>query len=541
MLQSLGKLRARIVDSAPALKPGSRHYPWLVLAATSVTAFMAMLDTTIVNVAINKLTVAFGVSTDATEWVITGYMLAFCVMLPTSGWLADRFGYKRIFLLGIALFTAGAFLQGRAWSMGTLIAFRAVQALGGGLIQPLSMAIVTIEFPPRKRALALGFWAIASAASISVGPTLGGYLIDNYSWQSIFDVNVPFGLVGFFAAALIMREHKAESTPAFDTLGLCGITVFLCALILGLSEGNAAWNTDGWASKFILGCFGLSAIGFVVFVVNELAIEDPLVDLRLFADRNFGLSAIILLLFSIGLFGSVFLFPLYLQVGLGYTALQSGIVSLPMGIITAIVAPMAGAISGRSGNKTLLWIGILIMALSFYMNSMLTLFSESVQIIAPVLLRGMGIGLIFSTSTTVAIGRIPTEKMAQASSLTNIIRQIGGSIGIAWFSSSLTRLTKVHLAGLGQGMGLYSGAFQSTAKRLSSFAAGAVGGTASMAGRRAQSLILARAEKFSFVEALSNIFIVGTAIVLATVVPLFFIREPKPAAAEPAAPTGVDP
>jgi DHA2 family multidrug resistance protein len=527
MFNSLSKLRERIVARAPALQPENSAYPWLALAATSIPTFMAMLDTTIVNVAINKLTVAFGVSTDATEWVVTGYMLAFCVTLPASGWLADHFGYKRIFIIGIALFTIGAFLQGLSWSMGVLIFFRVIQAVGGGLVQPLSMAIIAIEFPPKKRNLALGFWAIASAASISLGPTLGGYLIDNYSWQSIFDVNVPFGLIGLPAVALVMREHKAETTQSFDFLGLISMAVFLCGLNLGLAEGNAAWNTDGWTSQFILSCFGVSALGFMVFIANELSVEHPLVDLRLFKNREFALSNLVLLMFGIGMFGSIFLFPLYLQICLRYTPLQSGMVSLPMGFITALISPLAGAMCGKTGNRILLGIGLFFMALSFYLNSLLTLSSEIAQIIVPICLRGIGFGFIFSPLQALAISGIRTDEMAQASGLTNVTRQIGGSIGVAWFGSMLTSQIKVHLAGLGQNLGLYSASFRNTVSHLMAFAIKATGGTASSAQEKAESLFFARLGKLAYVESISYIFIIATVLVLASIIPLFFMQEAR--------------
>ncbi len=196
MAISLAGFRDRFTSRIPAIQPGNSSFKWWVLATIMISTFMAVLDATIVNVALAKLTVAFGTSTDLVAWVLTGYMLVFAVMLPASGWFADRFGYRATYMAGIFLFTLGSLLCSLSWNIFSLIAFRIIQGAGGGLLQPVGMAIITREFPPEKRGVALGFWAIASSASVSIGPTLGGYLIDNFNWQTIFDVNVPVGIVG---------------------------------------------------------------------------------------------------------------------------------------------------------------------------------------------------------------------------------------------------------------------------------------------------------------------------------------------------------
>lgn len=192
---------------------------------------------------------------------------------------------------------------------------------------PVGMAIVMREFPPERRGVALGFWTIAAAASVSLGPTLGGYLIDNFAWHSIFDVNVPVGIIGIFATLVIQREYKTAKKQSFDIVGFISMSIFLSALLIALSDGTADWNTGGWTSPFIITCFTISLIGFVVFMINELNIKHPLIDLSLLKNFNFAMANIILFIFGMGMFGSTFLLPLYLQNGLGYTAFQAG--SLP--------------------------------------------------------------------------------------------------------------------------------------------------------------------------------------------------------------------
>lgn len=211
-----------------------------------------------------------------------------------------------------------------SWNENALIIFRVVQGIGAGLMMPVGMAIVMREFPPERRGIALGFWSIAAAASVSLGPTLGGYLINNFAWHSIFDVNIPVGIIGIFATIIIQREYKTASNRTFDLIGFISMSIFLSALLIALSDGNAQWNTGGWTSPFIVICFTISFIGFVAFMIAELNTKHPLIDLSLLKNFNFAMANIVLFIFGMGMFGSTFLLPLYLQNGLGYTAFQAG-------------------------------------------------------------------------------------------------------------------------------------------------------------------------------------------------------------------------
>jgi DHA2 family multidrug resistance protein len=244
-LAAWSKFRRGLVEQYPSLRPENTTYKWLVLAGIMIGTFMAVLDATIVNVALANLMSSFGVSVDRVEWVLTAYLLVFGVMLPTSGWLADHFGYKLMFLTGLFLFTLGSFLCSLSWTLNVLIAFRVLQGSGAGILMPVGMAIVTREFPPEKRGIALGFWTVAASASVSLGPTLGGYLIDNYSWHTVFDVNIPVGIFGMTFLLVILNEHKSDSARSFDMLGFVSLAAFLTSLLLALASGNSAWNTGG--------------------------------------------------------------------------------------------------------------------------------------------------------------------------------------------------------------------------------------------------------------------------------------------------------
>ncbi|MDP4228154.1 MAG: DHA2 family efflux MFS transporter permease subunit, partial [Bacteroidota bacterium] len=342
------QIRKLIRTRDSSFHPRNRRYKWWVLVNVMIGTFMAVLDGTIVNTGLPKIMASFGVGIDKIQWVVTAYMLAMAVALPTAGWLADKFGYKRMYFMGMLLFTIGSALCGMAPNEDMLIISRIIQGIGAGCVQPIGMAIVTREFPPQQRGVALGFWSIAAAASVSFGPLFGGYLVDNFSWPLIFDVNIPIGIIGLLATIVIQKEHINKQVRNFDLTGFISVSLFLPLLLYAFTEGNAVTNSAGWAAPHVLLCFGISAIAFAVFVTAELTTDQPLIDLRLLGEHNFGICNIIMLLFGIGMFGSTFLLPLFLQNSLGNTAVQSGAVFLPVGIIQGTMAPIIGRVADKT-------------------------------------------------------------------------------------------------------------------------------------------------------------------------------------------------
>jgi DHA2 family multidrug resistance protein len=284
--------------SSSLLDADHSSYKWWVLMNVMIGTFMVVLDVSIVNVALPKIMATFGIPIDTAEWVLNGYLLAFSVMLPSSGWFADHIGYKSIYLGALFVFTFGSFLCGLAWNETALIVFRVLQGVGGGLLMPVGMAIVLHEFPVQQRGTALGFWAIAAAGSVSFGPLIGGYLVDRFNWNAIFYVNVPFGLLGLFATWAILREYKASHSRAFDIVGFLSMTGFMISLLLALADGNAAWNTGGWTSPFILTNFAIAFVSLVVFLYTELTVKHPLIDLRLFRSFNYSMANAVFFIFS---------------------------------------------------------------------------------------------------------------------------------------------------------------------------------------------------------------------------------------------------
>lgn len=496
---------------------------------------MAVLDATIVNVGLPKIMASFGVGLDKIEWVITAYMLSMAVMLPTSGWLADRFGYKRMYFLGLLLFTVGSLSCGMSVNENMLITSRIIQGFGAGTIQPLGMAIITREFPVKQRGIALGFWAIAAAASVSFGPLIGGFIIDNFSWQLIFDINIPVGIIAMLFTIVVQSEHKSRFRRKFDLVGFVSVTVFLPLTLYTLSEGNTSTNSAGWHAPYILLFAAISIVAFVIFITTELTVEEPLIDLKLLRNHNFGLGNVIMMFFSLGMFGSTFLMPVYLQNSMGYTALQAGSVFLPVGIIQGIVAPISGRISDKLNPKIPGLIGVLLMAFSFYLNTKLSYLSEMHSIMVSLYIRGFAMGLLFTSLSTVSLLDIPKEKMAQASGISNSIRQLGGSMGVAILATLLTSRVNYHAQQYSGALNNRSEVFIETTAKIKTYMQHQAGSSPSEAASRAQYLMLSNLNKQAYIEGINDDFLVACVITLLGGIPIIFLHTKKTQTKKPTA------
>ncbi|MCL2596195.1 MAG: DHA2 family efflux MFS transporter permease subunit [Paludibacter sp.] len=489
--------------------------------------FMAVLDSTIVNVSLPKIMSSFGVGLSSIEWVITAYMLAMASMLPTSGWLADKFGYKRVYFTGLLLFTIGSLLCGMSTNITMLVCSRIIQGIGGGTVQPLGMAIITREFPPRQRGVALGFWSIASAASVSFGPLIGGYLVDNFTWKLIFDVNVPIGIIALALTFVIQREYRNNNTRKFDFVGFISAIIFLPVLLYALSEGTAATNSEGWHAPYILACFAVSAVAFTVFITQELTTKDPLLDLRLLKNHNFAMANILMFVFSMGMFGSTFLLPLYLQTALGYTATQSGAVFLPVGIIQGAIAPLSGIMSDKTNPKIIALFGLVLFTISFTMNTNLSFMTEHHYIMTSLYIRGFGMGMIFTPLNSISLAMMPRVKMAQASGISNTVRQIAGSLGVAILTTLLTSRTTFHSQIYGSAMSANSDSYKNAIRGLVYNIQHFGGSSQAIATQQAHSELLSNVSNQAFISGVNDDFMVATIIAAIGFIPIFFMWSKK--------------
>ncbi|MGA3014065.1 MAG: DHA2 family efflux MFS transporter permease subunit [Bacteroidales bacterium] len=526
-LPGISHFRDFIREQSATFDATSPSYKWWLLANVMIGTFMAVLDATIVNVGLPKIMASFGVGLDKIEWVLTAYMLALAVMLPTSGWLADRFGYKRVYFLGLFLFTLGSFMCGMSPNEDVLIFSRVIQGLGAGCLMPVGMAIITREFPAERRGVALGFWSIASAASVSFGPLIGGYLVDRFSWPLIFDVNLPVGIAGMLATAIIQKEYRNKHTGPFDLIGFFSVSIFLPFLLYALTEGNASTNSGGWSSPVVLSCFAISAVSFVIFISAELIVDHPLIDLSLLKNHNFSISNIVTFIFGIGMFGSTFLLPLYLQNSLGYTALQAGSVFLPVGIIQGCVAPIAGILTTKINSKFLIIGGALLLALTFYLNSNMSYLTEHGYIMITLYMRGVAMGVMFAPLTAAAVIDIPRNKMGQASGLLNVIRQVGGSFGVAILTTIFTTRMIYHTQSFGEMIQLNSPAYHQVLQNIKYFVASSVGTAGSMTDRQSQIILMSHVTRQSFVQAIDDDFLLAAVITVVCAIPVLFLRMSK--------------
>lgn len=505
----------------------SGAYKWLVLGNIMIGTFMAVLDSTVVNTGLPAIMGTLGASINTAEWVLTGYMLAIASILPAAAWLSDRFGYKRIYFLSLLVFTFGSFMCGNSTSIEELIFWRVIEGLGCGAIMPVGMAIVSNVFPPEQRGTALGFWAIASAASVSFGPSIGGYLVDNLNWNYIFYVNVPVGIIALFVTVVLQKEYKAETVQPFDIPGFITSGIFLPLFMYGLSEVNSSTNTQGWNSPIVLGSMWISAIMFILFIYIELTVKYPLINLRIFKDRNFTLANVMMFIFGVGMFGSTFLIPLYLQNNLGYSALQAGMFFIPVGIIQGFCSPTAGALGQKINPKILIASGLILMALSFYLNIFLSFLTEKWYIMMSLYLRGIGMGILFTPLLTLSLANIRIDMMAQASSLTNIIRQMGGSFGVAIFSHVLTQRTSYHTQRYSEALNYTGEIYHQTIDKLSAFALQTTGATEGTAKSLAEQLILERLDLEAYIGGINDDFYIAFIVTLLCLIPVFWLRKVK--------------
>ncbi|GAB4266100.1 DHA2 family efflux MFS transporter permease subunit [Thermincola ferriacetica] len=415
-------------------------YKWLALIVVVVGTFMAILDTSIVNIAIPKMMNVFGVSTDQIQWVITAYMLTMGPVIPLTGYLSDTFGTKKMYIWALGAFTVGSALCGFAWSNSAMIVARIIQALGGGMIMPISMSIIYQVIPAKERGMALGIWGIAAMAAPAIGPTLSGYIVEHLNWRLIFTINIPVGIIGVILAGLLLKESPRKPSRGFDYLGFVSSTVGLVSILYVLGEGSTIdWNEFKNVFLLVLGIFSL-----MLFAANELTRDDPLLDLRVLKIWPYTLSIIISSITNIALFGGVFLLPLFFQNLQGYSAMQTGLIMFPGAVATGIMMPVGGKLFDKFGAKPVVIPGLLILMLSTYQLSRLTLDTNSHTVMWLMAVRGVGLGLAMMPITTAGMNSVPSHLVARASALQNVIRQVAGSVGITILTTIMTNRQAVN-------------------------------------------------------------------------------------------------
>jgi DHA2 family multidrug resistance protein len=461
-------------------EPVRQINPWLIAVAVMFATFMEVLDTTVVNVSLPHIAGSLSATIDEATWVLTSYLVANAIILPMTGWLASRFGRKRLLMLSVVGFTASSFLCGLAPSLPMLIMFRIMQGATGGAMQPLSQAVLLEAFPPHDRGKAMGFWGLGIVTAPILGPVLGGWLTDNYSWRWVFYINIPVGIASIVMTKLFIFDppYLRQESRRIDYWGIGMLAVGIGALQIVLDKGQ---EDDWFSSQFITILALISAVTLITLIVHELRTDDPVVDLRVFKERSYAVGVFLMTVVGFVLYGSLVLLPIMLQTVLGYPSLQAGIAMAPRGIGSFFMMPITGLMTGRFDARKLLSTGLVVGAITLLWLSRLNLQAGYWDIFWPQLIQGAGMSLLFVPLTTVAMDSIPRERMGNATSLFNLMRNIGGSIGIATTGTMLARNSQATTALLGSHVTAYDATSQAMfAQTRSAFmAAGADPVTAS--------------------------------------------------------------
>jgi MFS transporter, DHA2 family, multidrug resistance protein len=437
-----------------------RASPWLIAIAAMTATFMEVLDTSIANVALPHIAGSLSASNDQATWMLTSYLVSNAIVLPATGWLSRRFGRKRFLLACIAIFTASSMLCGVATSLGMLILARVLQGAGGGALQPISQAVLLESFPPARRGLAMAIFGLGVVVAPVVGPTLGGWLTDNYSWRWIFYVNLPMGLLAILMARAFVEDPpyiKNGAETRIDYVGFALLALWLATLQIVLDKGQEAdWLSATWIRWFS----AVSIAALLGFVVWELHEREPIVDLRVLRDRNFATATALITVVGLVLYASIAVLPLFLQTLLGYPALESGLAVSPRGVGAVFGMLIVGRLVGALDARLLVAIGFGLMAFSAEMLSRVDLVISVGNVAWPNVVNGIAIGFLFVPLTVAATGTLQKEQIGNATGLYNLMRNLGGSVGISLVTTLLARRAQVHQAMLVAHVTPYDGAAQ---------------------------------------------------------------------------------
>ncbi len=422
--------------------------PWLIAIAVMSSTFMEVLDTTVVNVSLPHIAGSLSATNDEATWTLTSYLVANAIILPMTGWLAGRFGRKRLLMLSVTGFTVASFLCGLAPSLPFLILCRILQGACGGGLQPLSQAILLESFPPEKRGQAMAFWALGIVVAPMLGPVAGGWLTDNYSWRWVFYINVPIGVVALILTQIFIFDppYLRRQKTGIDYWGIGLLTVGIGSLQVMLDKGQ---EDDWFSSHFILTLAVLAVVGIVGLVIRELTAEHPILDLTIFKYRSYAIGTFLMTVIGFVLYGSTVLLPLLMQVLLGYTATHAGVTNLPRGLASFLIMPIVGRLTGKFDQRKLLGIGLVASAYAMWELSRFSLDVASANFWWPLMIQGASLGFVFVPLTTITNGGVPNERMGNATSLFNLMRNIGASIGIAMVETIQFRNQQTHINRLG--------------------------------------------------------------------------------------------
>jgi DHA2 family multidrug resistance protein len=516
-------------DNADAWRPAIN--PWIIAITVTLATFMEVLDTSIANVALPHIAGSLSAGQDESTWVLTSYLVSNAIVLPLSGWLSSIMGRKNFYMSCVALFTVSSFLCGLAPNLATLIICRVLQGAGGGGLQPSEQAILADTFPPAKRGMAFAVYGVAVVTAPAIGPTLGGWITDNFTWRWIFFINIPVGIISILLTSRLIQDppylkRRKLSETTIDYVGLGFVALGLGALQIVLDKGQ---RDDWFESHFILVLSLIAAASLIFVVIWEWRHKDPIIDLHLFRDRTFAVSNLLMFMLGFALLGSTLLLPLFMQTLLGYTAEQSGLALMPGGFAIMFLLPLVGFLLSRYSPRWLLVFGLVVLSGSlFYMTGFDLQIDFRTAATARVF-QAVGMAFLFVPINTAAYAFLPRDKNNAASGLMNLARNIGGSVGISLVTTMLDRRTQVHLHDLSRNLSASNPALQSMLQGAAQ-ALRAHGVSAAGATLRAYALIEGTVQRQAAMLAYIDDFRLLALAILAMVPLVFLMKKGKPGA-----------
>jgi DHA2 family multidrug resistance protein len=439
---------------------------WVVALTVMLPTLIEIIDTSVANVSLDHIRGSLSAGIDESAWVLTSYLVSNAIVIPMTGWLARTFGRKRYLLFSVALFTTASLLCGAATSLGMLVAFRVLQGIGGGGLQPLAQAILLESFPPEEHGTAMAMFGIGAMFGPIAGPLMGGFITDNLSWRWIFYVNIPIGLLAMFLISVVIVDPpylKRGGAFRVDRWGIALLVLWVGSLQIMLDKGQ---REDWFHSDLILVLAAVALLSFLLFVIVELWVaEHPVVDLRAFRNVSFATGNAVMFVAFFNLMGSIVLLPLFAQILLGYTASLAGLVLSPGGVATLVTMPVVGAIIRKRNPKYVLFVGVALCAFSTLVMSRLSLDADFMALLLPRIYLGFGMGCLFIPLTTLTLSSVPRTEMGNATSIYNFLRNLGGSVGVAFSTTMFTHRAQVHQAVLVERLTPYDRPFVESLER----------------------------------------------------------------------------
>jgi DHA2 family multidrug resistance protein len=514
--------------AVPEVRRGAEH-KYLIAVAVVLAALMQVIDSSIVNVALPDMMGNLGANLDEIAWVSTGYILASVIVIPLTGFLGDLFGRKRYFVGSIIVFTAASFFCGAAHSLSTLILWRIVQGVGGGALMTVSQAVLFESFPPEEAGTAMALFGLGVMVGPTIGPTLGGYLVDNSGWPWIFYINIPVGLVAAAMIAAYVHDPEHQKKPsAIDYLGIALLTVSVGSMQFVLEHGQ---REDWFDSRQILSLSVIGVVGWIALMWRELTTDHPVIDFRVLRHRQMWVGTLLGVVMGVGLYAMSFTLPVFLQTNLRMTAQQTGIVLLPGALATAISMAVVGRLSNRVDPRLLITAGAILFALAAWQLSLITGESGAHDFFWPLIGRGVGLGMMFVPLTTITLAQLSSRELPQGVGLYSFFRQLGGSFGIAGIATLVARYTAQFRAVLGEHLAMND---PMALGRLEALTRGMVARGADQWTARQRALVLLDRQLFgqASVIAYSHIYMLAAGLILLLIPLLLLVRQTKGAAGD---------